>query len=566
MKPAQLSADPIRSVSIEPPMPQILPGIGERAEASSSVHALPPTWTSRAVTPRRILCVFPKYVPSFGTFHYSYPLIPGVRAFMPPQGILTVAAYLPKNWEVRFVDENVAPAKTSDYAWSDVVMISGMHVQSREINRINGLAHAAGKLTVLGGPSVSACPEKYPDIDVLHIGELGDGTDDVITYISENVSRPAEQVRFRTVQRLALDQFPMPMKHLHSTRPYFLASLQFSSGCPYTCEFCDIPELYGRNPRLKTPARVLEELDAMFKHDRPGAVYFVDDNFIGNRRAASELLPHLIQWQKSNGYPTEFACEATLNLAGAPKLLELMREARFHTIFCGIETPEPAALRQISKAQNLAMPILEAVKILNSYGMEVVSGIIIGLDSDTPETAQRILDFVRLSQIPVLTINLLEALPRTPLWRRLEKEGRINSDQRRDSNVDFLLPYDDVYGMWRRCIEEVYDPHYLYERFSYNIEHTYRNRITVPATRQRLSAANLRMALGILGRLMVNVGIRSRYRREFWRMTRKTLKKMDIETMFHVGTVAHHLIQFAQDCASKKQNAAFYSEKIALRA
>jgi hopanoid C-2 methylase len=192
---------------------------------------------------------------------------------------------------------------------------------------------------------------------------------------------------------------------------YFLANVQFSSGCPYRCEFCDIPELYGRNPRMKTPEQVVAELDAMRQSGNLGAVYFVDDNFVGDRRAAMKLLPHLIDWQKRNGYPLQFACEATLNLAQSPKLLAMMREAYFCTVFCGIETPEPEALHSISKDQNLSMPILEAIKVLNSYGMEVVSGIIIGLDTDTPETADRILEFIRLSQIPITYFMLYLELP-----------------------------------------------------------------------------------------------------------------------------------------------------------
>jgi radical SAM superfamily enzyme YgiQ (UPF0313 family) len=513
---------------------------------------------------RRILCVFPKYVRSIGTFHHSYGFMPGVRAFMPPQGILTVAAYLPDQWEIRFVDENIRPATATDYRWADVVMVSGMHVQRPAIQQINELAHRAGKLTVLGGPSVSGCPEHYPDFDILHLGELGDATDGLIEYLDDHVARPGQQIRFTTRERRPLTEFPSPARRLPSLKPYLLASIQFSSGCPYTCEFCDIPELYGRNPRLKSPAQILRELDTILEKHNPGAVYFVDDNFVGNRRAAQELLPHLIQWQKTNGYAAEFACEATLNIAAIPKLLEMMREACFYTVFCGIETPEPGALRGMSKSQNLSMPILEAVKILNSYGMEVVSGIIMGLDTDTSDTEQHILDFIRQSQIPMLTINLLEALPHTPLWRRLEKEGRIISDEGRESNVQFRLPYEQVRGMWYRCVSQAYEPEFLYQRFAYNVEHTYKNRFPVPITAARLNFRNVRIALHILTKLMIRVGLQSPYRKTFWKMAIPALKKLDVESVIHVGLVAHHLIQFTRDCIRGDQSAAFYSEKVAL--
>jgi len=513
---------------------------------------------------RRILCLFPKYVPSFGTFHHAYSLMPGVRAFMPPQGILTIAAYLPEEWEVRFIDENIAPAKAADYHRADVVMTSGMHVQRCEIQRLNELAHGAGKLTVLGGPSVSACPEYYPDFDILHVGELGDATDQLVRYIDDGCERPDKQIRFTTEQRLPLTEFPSPVSPLQSLRPYLLASIQYSSGCPFTCEFCDIPELYGRNPRLKSPAQILHELDAIMDRSPQGAVYFVDDNFVGNRKAAMELLPHLVNWQKQHGYPLEFACEATLNIAGAPKLLELMREAAFYTMFCGIETPNPEALKKISKSHNLTKPILDAIKILNSYGIEVVAGIIMGLDTDTADTDQRILEFIRQSQIPMFTINLLEALPRTPLWRRLQEEGRIVAGgDDRQSNVKFLLPYQQVLGMWYRCVRETYDPDFLYERFCYNVEHTFKNRLELPVTSARLNLRNVYLALQILTRLVIRVGVLSDYRKTFWRMAIPALKKGDIESLIHVGLVSHHLIKFTRDALRGEQGAAFYSERLA---
>ncbi len=511
---------------------------------------------------RRILCVFPKYSPSFGTFQHAYPLMRGVKAFMPPQGILVVAAYLPKEWEIRFVDENVHPAKKSDYKWADVVIASGMHIQRPQLNKINEIAHREGKITLIGGPSVSGCPEYYPDFDILHLGELGDATDRTIEYLDEHKERPEKQIRFETKERLPLSEFPIPAYHLLNINKYFIGSVQFSSGCPYRCEFCDIPTLYGRNPRMKTPEQVLAELDEMLKSGNPGAVYFVDDNFVGDRRAAMQLLPHLIEWQKRNGYPVQFACEATLNIAQSPKLLEMMREAYFGTVFCGIETPEPQALHAMSKDHNLSMPILEAIKTLNSYGMEVVSGIIIGLDTDTPDTADRIIEFIRLSNIPMLTINLLYALPRTALWDRLQKEGRLVFDENRESNVEFLMPYEEVVEMWRRCITTAYEPEFLYQRFAYNTEHTFPNRIQVPNSPQRASKENIRKGLTMLSKILLRVGVFGSYRKTFWNMASPILKAGKIETLIHIGLVAHHLIEFTRQCAKGEESASFYSQKV----
>lgn len=512
-------------------------------------------------THRRILCVFPKYSRSFGTFHHAFGL-KGVQAFMPPQGLLVVSAYLPEQWDVRFIDENLRPATRVDYQWADVVIVSGMHIQRPQINHINELAHRAGKITVVGGPSVSGCPEYYPDFDILHLGELGDATDRLIEYLDQHHDRPQQQLRFETIDRLPLNEFPIPAYNKLNLNRYFLANIQFSSGCPYQCEFCDIPALYGRNPRMKSPEQVLRELDAILEAGNPGAVYFVDDNFIGNRRAVADLLPHLIEWQKSNGYPIQFACEATLNLAQSPKLLEMMREAYFCTVFCGIETPEPQALQAISKDHNLSMPILEAIKRLNDYGMEVVSGIILGLDTDTPETGDRILEFIRLSQIPMLTINLLYALPKTPLYQRLTAEGRIISDPGRESNVEFLMPYQQVIETWHRCISEAYDPEFLYDRFLYQCQHTYPNRIKVPNSPARTSPDKIRKGLMMLAKILLQVGVLSNYRETFWKMAKPALQKKKIEQVIHVGLVAHHLIQFTQECTKGKESASFYSQKI----
>ena len=200
-----------------------------------------------AAVVRRVLCVFPRYTKSFGTFDNAYPLL-GVKAFMPPQGLLVIAAYLPRHWEVRFVDENVRPARRSDFRWADAVMVSGMHIQRGQINDINRRSHAEGKITVLGGPSVSGCQEYYPEFDYLHVGELGDATDSIIEALAISTARPPEQIVVTTTERLPLSEFPTPAYRLAGMDQYFLANVQFSSGCPYRCEFCDIPELYGQNP------------------------------------------------------------------------------------------------------------------------------------------------------------------------------------------------------------------------------------------------------------------------------------------------------------------------------
>src|ERR1700723_177474 len=371
-------------------------------------------------TVRRILCVFPRYTSSFGTFEYSYPLTDGVQAFMPPQGLLLIAAYMPENWPVRFIDENIDPATPEDFEWAEAVFVSGMHIQRHQMNDICRRAHGVGLAVAIGGPSVSACPDYYPSFDYLHVGELGDATNDLIARIARDPSRPEQQVVLKTADRLDMTKFPIPAYELADINRYFLGSIQYSSGCPYQCEFCDIPGLYGRNPRLKSPQQ---------------------------------------------------------NTAERPEILAGMREAFFSTIFCGIETPDPVALKAMHKDHNMMVPIMEAIKTLNSFGMEVVSGIILGLDTDKPETGAHLLEFIEESQIPLLTINLLQALPKTPLWDRLKRENRLIEDEGRDSNVDFRLPYEDVVMTWRACMGSAYQPDKLLERYEYQIRETYPNQI-----------------------------------------------------------------------------------------
>src|SRR6201991_2502067 len=512
-------------------------------------------------TARRILCVFPRYTSSFGTFEYAYPLTDGVQAFMPPQGLLVIAAYLPANWSVRFIDENIRAATTEDFEWAEAVFVSGMHIQRQQMNDICRRAHAFDLAVAIGGPSVSACPDYYPSFDYLHVGELGDATDELIARLARDPSRPEQQVVLKTADRLDMTKFPIPAYELAEIKRYFLGSIQYSSGCPYQCEFCDIPGLYGRNHRMKTPQQIIAELDKLRECGIMGSVYFVDDNFIGNRKAALDLLPHLIEWQKKTGYVLRFSCEATLNIAKRPEILSGMREAFFCTIFCGIETPDPVALKAMHKDHNMMVPIMEGIRTINSYGMEVVSGIILGLDTDKPETGEHLMEFIEVSQIPLLTINLLQALPKTPLWDRLHKAERLESDPALESNVRFLRPYGEVVEMWRRCIAYANDPERLFSRFRHQVDSTYVNRM-IPPARGKLNWANLSGALVLAFRVMLHIGILSDYRRPFWRAARHALKRGQIDAVLGMGFIAHHLIQFTREALRGEQNASYYSTKM----
>jgi hopanoid C-2 methylase len=512
-------------------------------------------------TARRILCVFPRYTSAFGTLEHAYPLTDGVQAFMPPQGLLLIAAYMPEAWPVRFIDENIRPATDEDFEWAEAVFVSGMHIQRQQMNDICRRAHAFDLPVAIGGPSVSACPDYYPLFDYLHVGELGDATDELIARLARDPSRPEQQVVFKTANRLDMASFPIPAYELAELKRYFLGSIQYSSGCPYQCEFCDIPGLYGRNPRLKTPGQITAELDRLLECGIRGSVYFVDDNFIGNRKAALELLPHLVEWQKKTGFVLRLSCEATLNIAKRPEILAGMREAFFCTIFCGIETPDPVALKAMHKDHNMMVPIMEGIRTINSYGMEVVSGIILGLDTDKPDTGQHLMQFIEASKIPLLTINLLEALPKTPLWDRLAKENRLIQEEGRESNVDFRLPYEFVVDTWRKCMGAAYEPAALLQRYEYQIREVYPKRLS-PRTPERASWANIRLGLVLLRNIFWKIGVLGDYRLEFWKFALRRLYRGELEHLIEAMMVGHHLIMFARAASRGRQNASNYSVRL----
>ena len=510
---------------------------------------------------RRILCVFPHYTPSFGTFSHAYKLMPGVGAFMPPQGLLLIAAYMPEAWEVRVIDENMGRAADEDYAWADAVFISGMHIQAPQMRAVQTRARVHGKVTALGGSSVSATPEAYPEFDYLHVGEIGDATDRLVAMLDSSVERPLVQVVLETRDRLALSAFPLPAFDSVPLQTYLLGSVQFSSGCPYRCEFCDIPALYGRQPRLKTPEQLLAELDAfMAQPSHPAVIYFVDDNFIANRRATRDMLPHLVAWQKRHAYPLQFACEATLNIARQPEILALMREAGFFTVFVGIETPEPDALKSIDKAHNAIVPMMEAIATLNAHGLEVTSGIILGLDTDTEASEARLIDFIDRSQVPVLTMNLLQALPKTPLWDRLARDGRLTDEAGLESNVRFLRPHDAVVAGWRRVIAHAYAPEHVFARFTHQVDATYRHRIRTPV-RGKLTWANLRRGWHMGRNILWHLGIKADYRGVFWRAAWQALRRGQVEAVFNMAFVCFHLIRFTREALAGQHTASFYDAK-----
>lgn len=511
---------------------------------------------------RKILCVFPKHHNDFATFRYSFKFFPQTKALMPPQGILTIAAYLPKEWEVRFIDENVHTVKDADYAWADVVLTSGMHTQREFLESIAENAHAHGKLAVIGGPSVSACPDWYPTFDMLHVGEMGDATDELIAMLDRSIERPSAQLQFKTVNRLPLEDFPIPAYHLIKAQHYLMVSVQWSSGCPYSCEFCDIPALYGRNPRYKSAERLIAELEVILAQDPLGAVFFVDDNLIGNKKAFKLLLPKLADWQKRTNYRLKFLGECSLNLAQDKPILELMRAAHFTDLFFGVESPEELALEAMDKHQNTRMPIPEAVKIINSYGIGLTAGMIIGLDTDSDQTVERLTAFQKETQVPLMVMNVLYAPPKTALWERLNREGRIiPRDSVVASNVKFKDGEEVVLRRWRKAIERASDPQEMFDRFRYHAATTYKNRLPLPSARGRFTRTQVLAGLWSIATMIVLMGIFASYRRQYWRFAVAMLRAGMFEQLVYASTMSYHVVRFRDDVLKGAAKACFHAEQ-----
>lgn len=413
----------------------------------------------------RVLMLYPKFVPnSFWNYTEACTLV-GAKYPAAPLGLITVAAMLPSDWDVRLVDRNTQPLNEADLDWADLVMIGGMLNQQPDFLHLIDLAHRSGKPVCVGGPDVSSSPHLYADADFQVIGEAED-------IISEFISawQRGERKGVFTAEKFKADvtQSPMPRYDLIRFEDYLFIGVQFSRGCPFTCEFCDIIELYGRVPRTKTNDQILAELQALYDQGYRGHVDFVDDNFIGNKKNLRTLLPRLKTWLEEHNYPFEFSTEASVNIADDDQLLQAMKDTNFFGIFVGIESPDPETLVQMKKKQNTKRNIAECIHKIYSYGMFVTAGFIVGFDTEKVSMGQAMIDFIEETNIPVCMVGLLYALPGTQLTRRLAKEGRLHEghdvmkvegDQcTLGCNFDTKRPLRDILVDYKAVLEHVYSP------------------------------------------------------------------------------------------------------------
>ncbi|BDG10030.1 B12-binding domain-containing radical SAM protein [Anaeromyxobacter paludicola] len=470
--------------------------------------------------PVHALLVHPRFsAASFWNYQATCDAV-GARYPASPLGLITVAALLPARWELRLVDRNVQELRDEDLAWADVVMTGGMLPQQPDTLAIVALAAAAGKLSVVGGADVSASPAVYAAADFQVRGEA----EELLGAFAADLEAGARRGTYEAKRFPDLSRSPVPRFDLLDLGKYLNIGVQFSRGCPFGCEFCNVVELNGRTPRTKGVAQVLRELDALYALGYRGHVDFVDDNLIGGRKAAKALLAALAGWLSERGHPFEFSTEASIDLADDPQLLSLLRAANFFALFVGIETPDVASLVQSHKLQNTRRDLAESVRRILAAGMFVNAGFILGFDAEGDGAAGEMIALVERASVPVCMVGLLYALPGTRLARRLEAEGRLGAgayavdDGDADqctSGLNFATrrPAAAVLRDYREVLREIYAPAAYFGR----VRRACRE-LDVSGHRVALAWRHRVRDLRAFGRIARRLGWADRSaRREFWR-------------------------------------------------
>lgn len=457
----------------------------------------------------RVLLVYPVFPDTYWSFRHALTF-EGKQAAFPPLGLLTVSAMLPQDWERRLVDMNVEPLTTSDIDWADMVMVSAMIVQNESMEEVVKLCRAKGKRVVVGGPYVSTSSERMPEADHIFIGEAETTLPEFINDLELGIARKI----YKADERPSLLNTPIPDFGLIDMKHYSAMNVQYSRGCPFQCEFCDIIEIYGRVPRTKSNEQMLAELDALQDAGWHGLVFIVDDNFIGNKKNVRLFMPDLIEWSRENEFPFSFITEASVNLAEDDALLQSMEDSGFRRVFLGIETPVEESLKEAQKGQNTHRDLLESIHKIQSYGMEVMAGFIVGFDHDPEDIFDLQMNFIRESGIPLAMVGLLTALPDTQLWRRLEKEGRLlemSTGNNTDCTLNFIPKMDTtrlVEG-YKTILRNIYSPREYYQRALDCLSRFHQNRIE---PRQTSVLEDLRS----LYKIILRLGILDRERAAFW--------------------------------------------------
>lgn len=414
----------------------------------------------------RMLLVYPEFPPSYWSAKYALSFI-GKKAAMPPLGLLTIAALFPEEDEIKVVDMNVEPLTAEHLEWAEYVFLSAMIVQRQSFEEVVARCNTLGKIIIAGGPFPSLFYQEISGVNHILRGEVDNTLPKFLEQLKAGKAPTVSPTSTKALVKPDISKVPVPRYDLINLNHYGSVSLQFSRGCPFDCEFCDITQIYGRVPRTKDGDQLLEEIDTLYECGWRGSIFLVDDNFIGNKRSVKELLPKLISWQKEHGYPFAFYTEASVNLADMPDLMDGMAEAGFEMVFLGLETPDPEVLRRTNKGQNVREGhpsyLLDAVRKIQHHGMEVSAGFIIGLDGESTNGFDAQIDFIQKAGIPTAMIGLLTALKGTRLYHRLKGEGRLlreSSGNNVSAALNFIpeMPQDVLLAGYKRVLNHLYDP------------------------------------------------------------------------------------------------------------
>jgi radical SAM superfamily enzyme YgiQ (UPF0313 family) len=461
----------------------------------------------------KVLLVYPRYPDTFWSFRHVLKFV-RKKALLPPLGILTVASMLPEKWEKRLVDANVTKLRDKDIEWADMVFISAMIVQQKDTQEVVRRSKEKGKIVVAGGPYFTTQHKNVKGVDhfVLNEAEV------TLPLFLDDLKKGKAKHIYRSKERPDIKKTPVPMWSLIKHKHYSSMAVQYSRGCPFNCEFCDIIIMNGRKPRTKTADQMMREFIAIYKTGYRGPIFIVDDNFIGNKKEAKQLLPILIKWQKKHKFPFSFLTEASTNMADDQELMNLMRTANFNKVFLGIETPNVDSLKECGKHQNVSRDLSEAVQTITGNGIQVFGGFIVGFDNDTDKIFDSQIKFIQENGICAAMVGVLTVIPETPLWIRLEKENRLTYELITGENTDATLNYIPAMGKeeliegYKTVLSTIYSPKEYYQRINTFLK------FYKPSTKSKLKMNDIRAFIKTTWR----IGLFSNSRFRYWKLIIKT--------------------------------------------
>jgi radical SAM superfamily enzyme YgiQ (UPF0313 family) len=465
-----------------------------------------------------ILLVYPQYPDTFWSFKHALNFISKKAAF-PPLGLLTVASMLPPEWHKKLVDMNVKPLSDKDIHWADYVFVSAMVVQRESAHEVIDRVKKLKVPIVAGGPLFTTEPDEFAKVDHLVLNEA----EITLPLFLDDLAKGAAKKLYTTSVHPPVTGTPIPMFSLLDKSKYVSMSLQYSRGCPFNCEFCDITVLDGRVPRTKGTAQILAELESVYRTGWKGSLFIVDDNFIGNKnKLKDEVLPALIEWSEKRHHPFTYFTEVSINLVDDEQLMNMMAKAGFARVFIGIETPNEASLNECNKNQNKSRDLVSAVKIIQNHGMEVMGGFIVGFDNDPASIFKTQINFIQKSGIVTAMVGLLNAPKGTRLYHRLKGENRLLKENFTGDNMDYSLNFvpkmnrERLINGYKTVLNTIYSPKHYYERIRTLLKE-YK-----PRSRTSISQANWHHVQGLVN-CMWFLGIREKGRRYYWRLFASTL-------------------------------------------